>query len=219
MIGEDQNYTITHSGDAVNLSQTVEYNLLQVMEDGMARRLGSDELSSVNEAGDLFTEFDGKWLHIDGIPMAVEVISATDSMIPCSAKIYHNYMDAYLLLGYDVQKGVWEILGVQQQTTPTYGFVASRYTEELKYGDEIAVVYENYSMETGVAGNGASDKITYTENTKVEELTLKDGKYISFITMTDARGDDYNLPTVSFDMKDGSMQSAEVGESRNMLAL
>ena len=219
VIGEDQNYTIENSGEAVNLSQTIEYNLLQIQEDGTARRLGSDELFSVNEAGDLFTEFDGKWLHIDGMPMAVNVISATDSMITCSAEIYYNYMDAYLLLGYDVQNDTWEILGVQLQTTPTYGLVASRYTEELKYGDEIAAVYETYNMETGVAGNSASEKITYTESTKIEEVTLTDGQYISFITMTDARGDEFNLPTVTFDLKDGKMQGAQAGESRNMLAL
>ena len=34
-------------------------------------------------------------------------------------------------------------------------------------------------METGVAGNHYSDMITYTENTKVEDLALKDGKYLS----------------------------------------
>ena len=99
------------------------------------------------------------------------------------------------------------------------GFVASRYTEELKPGDTIGMIYETYDMETGVAGNHYSDRITYTENTKVEDLALKDGKYVSFVTMTDARGDEYNLPTVSFDMQGGKMQGAVVGESRNMLAL
>lgn len=219
VIGEDQNYTVENSSAAVNLSQTIEYNLLQVMEDGNARRLGSDEVAGINEAGDLFTEFDGKWLHIDSMPLAVNVISATDSMITCSAEIYYNYVDAYLLLGYDVKKDAWEILGVQNQTTPTHGFVASRYTEELKYGDTISVVYETYDMENGVAGSDAGEKITYTENTKVEERALNDGQYISFITLTDARGDEYNLPTVTFDIKGGKMQDAKVGESRNMLAL
>ena len=104
--------------------------------------------------------------------------------------------------------------GVQSQ-----GFVASRYTEELKAGDTIAVNYETYNMETGVAGNETSERITYTDNTKVEEIVLKDGEYISFVTMTDARGDEYNLPTVSFEMKDGKMQNAAIGESRNMLAM
>ena len=50
-------------------------------------------------------------------------------------------------------------------------------------------------------------------------MALKNGQYISFITLVDARGDEYNLPTVSFDMKDGKMQGAVAGESRNMIAL
>lgn len=218
-IGEDQNYTVENSSDAVNLSQTVEYNLLQVMEDGSARRLGADAFVVTNEVGDMHTEFEGKWLHIDGTPVAVEPISATDSMITCSTRIFYDSYPAYLLLGFDRQKAVWEILGVQKDEALSQGFVASRYTEELKPGDTIAMVYEIYDMETGVAGNESSDKITYTENTRVEEKALEDGKYISFITMTDARGDEYNLPTVTFDMKGGKMQGAVVGESRNMLAM
>ena len=218
-IDADQNYTIANSSDAVNLSQTIEYNLLQVMESGSARRLGSGAFTGVNEAGDLQTEFNGKWLHIDGTPVAVQVISATDSMVTCSAKISFEYALAHLLLGFDVQNKTWEILGVQKENVQTHGFVASRYTEELKPGDTIAAVYETYDMETGMAGTQTSDEITYTENTKVEEITLKDGQYISFVTMTDARGDEYNLPTVSFDLKDGKLLNSVVGESRNMLAL
>ena len=53
----------------------------------------------------------------------------------------------------------------------------------------------------------------------MEDAVLKNGKYISFITLVDARGDEYTLPTVSFDMKDGKMQGAVAGESRNMIAL
>lgn len=53
------------------------------------------------------------------------------------------------------------------------------------------MVYEIYDMETGVAGNESSAKITYTENTRVEERALEGGK----------------------------MQGAVVGESRNMLAM
>ena len=219
VIGEDQNYMVENSSNAVNLSQIVEYNLLQVTEDGMARRLGSNAFVGVNEKGDLITEFEGKWLHIDDMPVAVEVISGTDSMITCSASISYNNAQAYLLLGFDMQKGTWEILGVQKATVQSQGFVASRYTEELKPGDTIGMIYETYDMETGVAGNHYSDMITYTENTKVEDLALKDGKYVSFVTMTDARGDEYNLPTVSFDMQGGKMQGAVVGESRNMIAL
>ena len=219
VIGGDQNYTVENSGEAVNLSQSIEYNLLQVTEDGTARRLGSGSFAGANEAGDLHTQFEGKWLHISGVPVAVEVISTTDSMVTCSADITCNEAPAYLLLGFDRQKEAWEILGVQQKNAESQGFVASRYTEELKPGDTIGMVYETYDMETGVAGNHYSDGITYTENTKAEDLTLKDGKYISFITMTDARGDEYNLPTVSFDMKGGGMHGAAVGESRNLLAL
>ena len=219
VLGEDQNYTITDSASAVSLAQTLEYNLLQVMEDGTARRLGSSNLLAVDEAGDLQTEFDGKWLHIDGMPVAVEVISATDNMITCSTRIYYDYSPAYLLLGFDVQEEKWEILGVQKENVQSQGFVASRYTEELKPGDAIAAIFETYDLETGVAGNDSGDRITYTENTKVEEIVLKDGQYISFVTMIDARGDEYNLPIVSFEMKNGKMQKAAVGESRNMLAL
>ena len=218
-IGEDQNYTIKDSAAAASLAQTLEYNLLQVMEDGTARRLGGDAFVGVSETGDLYTGFAGKWLHIGDTPVAVEVISDTDSMITCSADIFYDSVPAHLLIGYDRQKEAWEILGVQKETVQSQGFVASRYTEELKPGDTIAAIYETYDMETGVAGNAYSDRITYTENTAMEARELKDGQYISFITMTDARGDEYNLPTVSFDMKGGKMQSAVVGESRNLLAL
>lgn len=218
-IGEDQNYTVANSSEAVKLSQNFEYNLLQVMEDGSARRLGADAFIGANEAGDLYTEFEGEWLHIDGKPVAVNLISVTDNTVTCSAEIYHNQEKAYLLLGFDMEKETWEIIGVQKENTPSYGFFASRFTEELKSGDTITLIYETYNMETGVAGNESGDTITYTENTKVEDAVLKNGKYISFITLVDARGDEYNLPTVSFDMKDGKMQGAVAGESRNMIAL
>ena len=77
------------------------------MEDGSARRLGADAFVSANEVGDKYTEFEGKWLHIDGTPVAVELISATDSMITCSTRIFYDNYQAYLLLGFDRQKAIW----------------------------------------------------------------------------------------------------------------
>lgn len=213
---EDGNYVAQIDEKALSNAQTVGYNLVQI-KDGSARSLGRSSFVLETEEGDLQTAYDGTWLFIDGEPFALEMLSYTDDVLffisDITLKSSMAEKGANLLISYDFEKEKWSILGAQEKNdTDEQQDIASKNTTELKSGDKITPVYETYDLETGQASVEPGETIEYDGNIKIEERSLKKGEYLSYISITDARGDTYELPAVSFSIRNGRIQDAKLDE-------
>ena len=85
-----------------------------------------------------------------------------------------------------------------------------RNTKQLKAGDVLVPVYEEYDIHTGVGTEITGKSITWKEDTKVAEAPLPNGTYLSYISLVDVRGDTYDMQVVSFKIDNGTMGNAEV---------
>jgi hypothetical protein len=208
---EDGNMILPLTEKVVNITQEYRYHLLQVDENGIARRLGDSSYLLINETGDLQSAFDGRWAQIDGVNMQVKVVSGTPTFVRFLAPVKHNGTLSNLMLGVDLETQEWYVIGIQPvKETSDIDVMIDRNTKQLNVGDTLIPVYEEYDIHTGVGTQITGRSITWKEDSKVEEGQLPDGDYMSYISLVDARGDVYDMQVVSFDIKNGTMGNSEI---------
>ena len=209
---EDGNMILPLTEDVVNITQEYRYHLLQVDENGIARRLGDSSYLLINEKGQLQSAFDGRWVQIDGVNLQVKVISGTPTSLRYAAQVKHNGTLSTLLLGVDLETQEWHVIGIQpyKEETSDIDVLIDRNIKQLNVGDTLIPVYEEYDIHTGVGTEITGQSITWKEDTKVEEGALADGTYMSYISLVDARGDVYDMQVVSFEIKNGTMGNSEI---------
>ena len=88
--------------------------------------------------------------------------------------------------------------------------MADRATTQLKPGDILVPVFEEYDIYTGTGTQVTGEEILYKENIKIAEQKLPDGDYMNYISLVDARGDVYDMQVVSFEMDNGTMKNGAV---------
>ena len=196
----------------MNITQEYRFHLLQVDENGIARRLGDSSYLLINETGGLQSAFDGRWVEIDGVNLQVKVVSGTPTSLRYAAQVKHNGTLSNLMLGADLETQEWYVIGIQpfNKETSNIDVLIDRNTKQLKAGDVLIPVYEEYDIHTGVGTQITGQSITWKEDSKVAEEPLPDGTYMSYISLVDARGDVYDMQVVSFDIKNGIMGNAEI---------
>ena len=205
-VRDDGNMTLPMTKEAVSITQDFNYCLLQVTEDGTARKLGNSSYLALSENYELQSIFTGQWLQMDGVLMQTEVVSGTPSSVRLRSHVMHNGTYSYLLLSVDLETQEWSILGIQPQSdTSDSTTMADRTTTQLKSGDTLLPIYDAYDIHTGVGTMITDDKITYKEGIEISEKDLPDGDYMSYISLVDARGDAYDMQVVSFQIKNGTM--------------
>ena len=209
---EDGNMILPLTEDVVNITQEYRYHLLQVDENGAARRLGDSSYLLINETGELQSVFDGRWAQIDGTQLMVKVVSGTPASVRFMAPVMHNGIRSSLILGADLETQQWYVIGVQsfKEGTSDIDVMIDRSTKQLNVGDTLIPIYEQYDIHTGVGTQVTGRSITWKEDSKVTEEALPDGTYMSYISLVDARGDAYDMQVTSFDIKNGTMGNAEI---------
>lgn len=209
---EDGNMILPLTDEVATITQEYRYHLLQVDENGIARRLGDSSYLLINENGELQSAFDGRWVEIDGTQLMVKVVSGTPTSVRFMAPVMHNGTRSSLLLGADLETQQWYVIGVQsfKEETSDIDVMIDRNTKLLNVGDTLIPVYEEYDIHTGVGTQITGRSITWKEDSKVEEGQLPDGDYMSYISLVDARGDVYDMQVISFEMDEGTMGDAEV---------
>ena len=208
---EDGNMILPLTDDAATITQEYRYHLLQVDDNGTARRLGDSSYLLINENGDLQSAFDGRWVEIDGVNLQVKVVSGTPSSLRYMAPVKHNGTLSNLMLGVDLETQEWYVIGIQPDSkTSNIDVLIDRNTKQLKPGDALVPVYEQYDIHTGVGTEVTGQSITWKEDSKVAEAPLPDGTYMSYISLVDARGDVYDMQVVSFRITNGTMGNGEI---------
>ena len=208
---EDGNMILPLTEEAATITQDYRYHLLQVDEEGVARRLGDSSYLLINENGDLQSAFDGRWIQIDGVELQLSVISGTPTSLRYRASVRHNGILSNLLLSVDLETQEWSVIGIQPVNDVSNNtMLADRNNTQLKDGDILVPVYEQYDIHTGVGTEITGESITWREDTKIAEGALPDGNYMSYISLVDARGDVFDMQVVSFQIANGTMGKAEV---------
>ena len=213
-LSDNAQFHIPLDSSAVNLLQDMTFCLCQLdTENGMITYLGEDRLVFLNEQGILNTNFSGKWLSIDGQPLAVEVIDTTKERIRYRAPVLYNGTDSYLVIGYEYESGEFSVLGVYDMTSyKEGGDTLMRNTQNVEPGDAIQVIYET-SQSTGSTNEKIyGKKFIYRVSSKVGEQILPDGGYLAMVALSDSRGDYYYTPIVNFEIQTGRVHNANLSD-------
>ena len=185
---------------------------------------GEDAFAYITEEGKLCTDFEGKWMSLDGHLLSLEVIDSTDSIIRYRSAVHYDGHDAYLLLGYDLDKDEMKILGVQilddgfeksEECSDTIG----RNIEPIKVGKKIQPLYNSKEKESGVIEQEKGKTFQYRSNSKLEDRTLEDGDYIQYVRVRDGKGNKYQTPMVSFKVQGGQIIDVNVVNNMDELSV
>ncbi|MCR5656155.1 MAG: hypothetical protein K6G06_01720 [Butyrivibrio sp.] len=168
---------------------------------------GCDDVLKTTDDGQLISEFDGKWIHLNGQPLYLEVISSTDLAIEYRALISYNGAEAYLLIDYDKKTGELSIVGVRLKDDYTEVMSASRSMIQLQPGAMITPAYIVTDMSTGQVYTETGKTIAYSKKTKLTRESFKDGKYLMAAVITDQRGDNYYSPVIGAESYKGAMKN------------
>ena len=208
---EDGNVILPATMEAITITQDFRYHLLQMNEDGTARKLGHSSYLFLNESNGIQSAFSGQWLQMDGVTLSTEVVSGTVDSLRFRVKVRHNGTESYLLLSADPETQEWNIIGIQPIGDYSDNTVlADRDNIQLNEGDILVPIYENYDIRTGVGHEVSGEEITYRADSVVSEKPLPDGTYMSYISLVDARGDVYDMQVTSFEIHNGVMGNPEI---------
>ena len=211
-LGQDGNFSLQAPEEAASLIQEVSVYLTQAEKD-TARILGEDDLLSMSETGMLSTEFDGKWIAIDGNFLEVEVIDSTDSLTRYRTNVLYNGEDSWLILGRNKETGEFSILGVYSIREETsLGELASRNMRTVSPGDRLRPVYDVYDMEEGTEKKEYGERFTWRSGSEIGYENLDNGEYYLFAVAYDVRGDEYYTPVVRLAIRNGKAVSASIQE-------
>ena len=182
---------------------------------------GEDEYAAPDGNGGIYSDFDGKWICMDGVPLATEIVSSSDSMIEYRSKIKHNDENAYLLFSLNKDTGEYIINGVRKQSQlnmfgedgESFNYlVNTKMNNELEIGDKIIPRYECEYMESGESEYLDGKTIKYKKRSEIKEEGLENGEYLGMTVIYDQRGDKYYSRVVSHEVEGGKVKNRKVDD-------
>ena len=188
---------------------------------------GCDNSAYIDESGNVRTDFDGKWICLDGKPLAVETISSRENGAEYRSKILYNEKEAWLLYSYDKESDSFEITGIRE--IPTEGIIVDtiNYMIDTKTnimpaaGDVIVPIYESDSKDFSIGSlllesdtsSEMGEEITFSNKTKIKREKLVNGYYLTNAVIEDQRCDSYYSETVGFTVSGGKVTDSKVDSS------
>ena len=190
---EDGVYTVQLSDmDAFNYATCSLFMEL----DGVSVYLGEDDDVLMDYDNMILQDnFDGSWVSIDGIPLAIETVCVTEDTSVYTCPVLLNGEQTNLRIEYDWNAGQWNVLGAWAGIDPQTG-AAARETVLLHDGDVITLLY------LAIMGDSYEyiDAGDYTINGDIviEYSPLYDGDFSYSMTLYDVYGNYYYTDTVMF---------------------
>lgn len=209
VITTDTGFEIPVGEKLQKMLQSYDLELALVDTDnGTIKNLGRDELLRLDGEGNLDCEFDGTWICLDGVPLATEVVSSTESCVEYRSHVLYNGENAYLSFAWDRDTETFTIDGIRGVSPLAGGvlnnnfnpdpfnfLVNTRMNTELKEGDSIIPFYEvTYYGTKDVAAESSDEKgdaIRIKKNSGIKLEPLADGNYLCSAVISDYRGDVY----------------------------
>lgn len=214
----------------IPLDQTLEEMLQSCLlefayfdeESGDVVYLGRDDYLSYEGDGTLSVGFDGEWIYLDKLPLAIEVVSSNDSFVTYRSKVSVDGEKKYLEFMFDRDTEELFILGARDVPTSLYGegalvvnlFANTKTLNELPEGAVIKPIYTFYNRETQVVSEQESeDSVTFENGVKLTLRGLDDGYYLGTAVITDIRGDEYYSPVMGYYVTGGKIKNRMVDEN------
>ena len=190
-------------------------------EKGVITSFGRDETVRLDGEGNMDCEFDGTWICYDGVPLATEVVSSSDSYVEYRSKVLYNGKECYLSFTWDRDDEVFNINGIRGVSDLAGGIlnneqfnylINTRMNTEVKPGDQIVPLYEVSVSNADSSGSDPEkgDKIRVSRNSKIEVSKLPAGYYLTAAVIKDQRGDVYYSHVVGNEVSGGSVSSRKV---------
>lgn len=191
-------------------------------ESGNVVYYGKDDYLSYEGDGTLNVDFDGEWVYLDKLPLAIEVVSSNDSFVTYRSKVSVNNEKKYLEFIFDRDTEELTIIGARDVPTSMYGgdaltvnvFANTKTLNELPEGAEISPIYTFYNRETQVMSEEESkESVVFEKGLKLALRGLDDGYYLGTAVITDIRGDEYYSPVMGYNVSGGKITNRMVDEN------
>lgn len=171
---------------------------------------GREDCLTLDGEGHLLSDFDGKWICMDGQPLYVEITSSTPSATEYRAHVLYNGEDAYLELSRSRDTDEISITGVRKVPTGAMDDVNymtnTRSNESVEYGAKITPVYQQTVFSSNSLETVNGKRISFGKNTRLRLEPLPAGYYLSTAVISDPRGDSYFSAVIGSTMKGGAME-------------
>ena len=171
---------------------------------------GREACLTLDGEGHLTSDFDGKWVCLDGEPLYLEVVSSVPSATEYRSHVLYNGKEAYLSLFRDLDTDEICITGVRLVPDPGLEeinyLINTRSSEEITFGAKITPIYLQTDFQSNSISSTNGKPVTFRRNTSIELKALPAGQYLSTAVITDPRGDSYYSQVISSTMAHGSMQ-------------
>lgn len=178
---------------------------------------GYEQFLSLDGEGNLVTDFDGRWICLDGVPLAVEVASSSASSVEYRAKVRYNNKPAYLVFDYDRDTEEFSIEGVRTIPDPSQDGInylsVTRAQTEVTSGSTITPIYVQDDFNTFSRGEVQGKSVKLTANSKIERQMLPNGYYLCSDVITDQRGENYYSAIVGHTIAGGKLTDRAVDQN------
>ena len=221
----DTGFEIPIGEDLQSMLQSYELEAAFYDQDeGKLINYGKDELVRLDGEGKMDCEFDGTWICLDGVPLATEVVSSTESTVEYRSPILYNGEEAYLSFAWDRDTETFTINGVRKSSGGLLNsqfnpdlfnyLVNTRMNIELKEGDKVVPIYEvtQLSEETGSTDESGEegDVIKIKKRSEIKSDKLPGGYYLNSAVISDFRGDVYYSQVVGNKISGGKVKERKV---------
>ena len=171
---------------------------------------GRENCLTLDGEGYLVSDFDGKWICLDGEPLYVEVVSFTPAATIYRSHVLYNGHNAYIELSRDRDTDEISITGVRKVPTGPLGdanyLINTRSNEEIAYGVKIIPLYLQGDFNANSINNVRGKQITFGNKTSLQLEALPTGQYLSTAVITDPRGDSYYSAVLASTLDRGTMK-------------
>lgn len=178
----------------------VRYELCRVdkvANDELVTFYGEDRFVGFKEGGELHSDFEGKWVHIGGVPFAVNIINETDDTIMYESPVRYQDTDYKLILVYYFEDDSFKIEGLRVPSDNAA--TINRNVKELKPGSYIKPIYNQTGGDGGELKKSVGSSVLYNVNTVIGDKELASGTYRVRLVFEDMRGDDFYSEPVYFE--------------------
>lgn len=183
-------------------------------EAGTIVYFGRDEYSELTSEGGISVDFDGEWICLDDVPLAVEVMFSTASSIGYRSRVEVDGEAKYLMFSYDRDTELFEIAGIQDvnsgsmndEDVDTFNLLNNtRNVQTIEPGTYIAPIYTVYNIAENSDSKMTGEEIKYTADSRIELRGLASGYYVATLVLSDLRGDEYYSPVMGFTVENGTV--------------
>ena len=177
---------------------------------------GSDNLAYFDGEGNMRVEFDGTWMHLNGVPLSTEISFANDTSMEFCSKVLYNGEPAYLVFYYVFDTEEFVIKGVRkipEDDPDSLNFMTGLKQDlEIKEKDEIIPIYQTSDLRDDSSDEVQGKKIKIKGTPEIKMEPLDSGYYLGMINIYDQRGDCYFSKVVGYTMSGKKLKEVKVDE-------